>query len=141
MKKRGLQILGVLLIIVGGVLILNSFSGITGFVVFGETGQKVGGAVGALLVLGGVLVFVVSEIRHRKVLREIDEALRSGRAGTYREAEQMARKLGYSVEEGGNHMTVYDERHNVVTQIPRHGRDVPTGLYRAILKKLRDHAD
>ena len=52
----------------------------------------------------------------------------------------MARKLGYSVEEGGNHMTVYDERHRVVTQIPRHGGDAPTGLYRAILKKLRERA-
>jgi len=82
----------------------------------------------------------VSGIKQGRAIREIDEALRSGRAGTYREAEQMARKLGYSVEEGGNHMTVYDERHRVVTQIPRHGGDAPTGLYRAILKKLRERA-
>ncbi len=99
----------------GFLLLLNYFQGITGFVVFEGAGKSIGGIVGVLMVLIGAAILVSSEVRHRSAIREIDEALRSGRAGTYREAEQMARKLGYSIEEGGNHKTVYDKRNQVVT--------------------------
>lgn len=140
MKKRWFKSIGILLIVVGGVLILNSFSGITGLVVLEDVGRDVSGILGVVLVLAGLAVFVIADVKHRRVLREIDESLRSGRAGTYREAEHIARRLGYAVEEGANHKTVYDQSHHVVTQIPRHTGDAPTGLYRAILRELRKHA-
>jgi len=140
MKRRAWKYFGVLLIVAGFILLLNSFSGITGFVVFEGVSSRVGGIVGIVLVLGGVGILVSIETRNRKVLQEIDDSLRSGRIGTYREAERIARKLGYSIAEGKNHMTVYDDEHRVVTQIPRHSGNAPTGLYRVLLKKFREHA-
>ena len=141
MKRRWFSVLGVLLVATGFLLLLNYFQGITGFVVFEGAGKSIGGIVGVLMVLIGAAILVSSEVKHRRGLQAIDEALRSGRAGTYREAERMALNLGYRIEEGGNHKTVYDEKNQVVTQIPRHGGDAPTGLYRAILKKLKEHED
>lgn len=54
MRKRWLGYVGTLLIVVGVVLVLNSFSGITGFVVLEDFGREVSGILGFVLVLGGV---------------------------------------------------------------------------------------
>ncbi len=58
MKLHTFKILGIILFLVGCIFILNSFSGITGFVVAESVGKGVSGILGLVLVIGGVLVFV-----------------------------------------------------------------------------------
>ncbi|MFH1802046.1 MAG: hypothetical protein ABH864_01185 [archaeon] len=58
MRKKGLIFLGVLLVVLGAVLLLSSFSGMTGFAVFEGVSSKVGGVVGVVFVLGGLGVLM-----------------------------------------------------------------------------------
>ena len=56
MEKR--KILGAILILIGFVLILNSFSGMTGFAVADSIGKGVSSILGFVFVIGGFLVFI-----------------------------------------------------------------------------------
>ena len=58
MKPNAQKTLGAILILTGIVLILNSFSGITGFVVAESLGKSVSSILGLVFVIGGVLVFM-----------------------------------------------------------------------------------
>ncbi|MBU0760295.1 MAG: hypothetical protein KJ600_03980 [Nanoarchaeota archaeon] len=58
MKKRFVKILGILLIVIGIVVLLDTFTGITGLVVLEDIGRTAGSVIGIVFVLVGVLVFM-----------------------------------------------------------------------------------
>jgi len=60
MRRKGFFVLGVLLIAVGFVFLLNSFYGMTGFVVFEDVSGRVGWIVGILFFVAGVVFLVGS---------------------------------------------------------------------------------
>ena len=70
-----------------------------------------------------------------KIKREIDQELRSGKVGSYRNLKQYAIKLGYEIREGGEHVLVY-QGDRKVTAIPRAAHGEATGTYRKILREL-----
>jgi len=56
MQKRGFKISGIVLVIVGIVLIINSFSGITGFAILENVTNSTSSILGIILVVVGILV-------------------------------------------------------------------------------------
>ena len=151
MKTGLIKFSGFVFLIIGVVLVISSLSGITGFVVLGSLGGSAGQFLGAVLLLGGIVLLALDRAiglpleqevdtvvpidrKTLKLRREIEQSLRSGRVGTYRELHQLAAKLGYSFVEG-EHTNVYHDKH-LVTEIPRHKRGVATGTYRSILQDL-----
>jgi len=55
-----LRVLGVVYLLLGFLIVLNSFQGITGFVVFGDASIGWGGFLGVVFVLIGVVILFVS---------------------------------------------------------------------------------
>lgn len=143
MNKRDLRIVGIFSIFLGIVFLLDSFSGITGFVVFEGIKKSASSILGTIFIVGGLILVIVVEggleRKTRKIVQEIDQTLRSGKIGKYEELERYAKKLGYRLEEGSNHKNVYKGDYRI-TEIPRHRREVATGTYRSILRALRDNA-
>jgi hypothetical protein len=68
MGKRGIRILGGLLILIGIVLIFNSYIGITGFIIFEEFSWQVGPIFGIIFVLVGIIIFIKAERRRVQTL-------------------------------------------------------------------------
>ena len=141
--------------IVGAVLILNSLSGITGFVISESIGTSVSGILGLVFIIGGVLLFVngreerkVKEgglektARQTKIFKKGQAALNSRAMGTYKDLRKMANQMGYVIKNAKGHYEVYFsdsatplrsfEGHPVT--IPRHHEK--SGTYFGVLKNL-----
>ena len=90
MKKILQSILGILFIFTGIVLILNSFSGITGFVVFENISKNTGSIFGIVFIVVGALLFVIRGEEQRKYrAEELLRAYESGRIGPIKAASEI----------------------------------------------------
>ena len=77
MQKRTLNLLGILLILIGAVLLLNS-AGITGFAILENVDKTAGNILGLALVVGGVLLLQAREGEEREGReRRLEKALRA----------------------------------------------------------------
>ena len=136
MKKR---LLGGIFILIGAVLILNSLSGITGFVVIEDVKSNTGGIFGIVLLIAGFLLFfsVESDLRRReKLLGKLEQISTGGGIGGYKELIRIARSMGYTLREGSRHVEVYAGKRRI-TGIPRHNeKRTATGTYKTIVKEL-----
>ena len=142
MSRKILRTLGVISFIFGAVLLLNSFSGITGFVIIEDLERNMGSVWGVAFIIVGILLIFVErferaglEKRVEKTKEELRRIIKSGRIGSYDELRRIASRLGYELKEDGPHIKVYHDRH-LVTEIPRHRKGVATGTYRGIVKAL-----
>jgi|SRR3989338_2747055 len=77
MKKGFYSVLGILLVVAGAVLLLNSFSGLTGFVVLEDVNKNVSGVLGIVLVLGGIGV-LMARAHHNRFYSEIAARIYDG---------------------------------------------------------------
>jgi len=68
MEKR--KIIGVVLFLIGAILILNSFSSITGFAVAESIGTSISSILGLVLVVGGIVIFM-SRGKEKKELGDL----------------------------------------------------------------------
>jgi len=148
MQKRTLNLLGILLILIGAVLLLNS-AGITGFAILENVDKTAGNILGLALVVGGVLLLQAREGEERegrerrleKALRATQQELKSGRRGTVRDVKYFARQLGYGIESGGRHQEhIVDRQGNLIEPLAVHPGDIAIGTYRRILRSLIDNA-
>lgn len=71
MKERVIKSIWILLIVVGVLLLLNSFSGITGFVVSENLQGGLSIVWGLVFIVGGILLFVVLRERESKLIKII----------------------------------------------------------------------
>jgi len=153
MKTRVLRFVGFVSLVVGLILILNSFSRVTGFTIIDSIGEETSSIAGIILFIAGILLLSTSRVAEnpleqktgedKKIARirgEIEQTLRSGSVGTERDLRYIATKLGYNLVEGGNHTSVYNGD-RLVTQIPRHSGDLKKGTYRGILSSLYDESE
>ncbi|MBU0466268.1 MAG: hypothetical protein KJ718_01575 [Nanoarchaeota archaeon] len=69
-RKRSFGVLGVLFVVLGAVLLLNYFSGITGFAVVEGEGGEVGSILGALLLFAGIAI-LMARAHHNRYYGEI----------------------------------------------------------------------
>jgi hypothetical protein len=147
MQKRTLNILGILLILIGALLLLNS-SGITGFAILENVDKTAGNILGLALVVGGVLMLQAREGEERegrerrleRALKETQQELKSGRRGTVRDVRYFARRLGYDVVGGGRHQErIVDRQGNLIEPLAVHPGDIAIGTYRGILRSLIEH--
>lgn len=67
------KVIGIILIIVGFVFVLNSFSGITGFVIAESVGKGISGVLGLVLIIGGALIFMGGKRNLYEILRDAVE--------------------------------------------------------------------
>ena len=67
------RIIGITLAIKGSILLLNSFSGITGFSVFSGIGKQVGSTLGIMLLVGGVLLLATA--KKERAMGRLEEKL------------------------------------------------------------------
>lgn len=106
----------------GAVLLFSSLSGITGYAVFEGSDYNLGiYAAIWFFAAGAVVLLALREYERSRVENEAHNLLERRKILTKAdELKRLARKMGYEVEEGRDHTTIYDERHRVVTQIPRH---------------------
>ena len=144
MRKINL-VLGWIYLILGIVILLNSFQGITGFVVFSDASVGWGWFLGLVFVVIGVVVLAAGREDEEggleklaKVKGEIGRTLKSGRIGSYNELKSYATKLGYELKEGPEHTEVYKDKVRI-TDIPRH-KKTRKGTYRKIIKALYNAA-
>jgi uncharacterized protein YjeT (DUF2065 family) len=142
LKKRLLIFIGLGYLLLGIIVLLMSFSGITGYVAFeGDLGRNIGGAVGFVFVVVGILVLMARdkesnlEKNIKRLKKEVKNRLKSGGTGTAKECLRYANQLGYEIRDGSNHSEVYSEGIKL-TEIPRHSGDLKKGTYRAIMKAL-----
>ncbi len=136
LAKRAYLIVGASFLFIGAVLFVNSVSaGVTGFAVFGESDIAVGGVAAVWFLIAGAVVLGMS----RRGENEAEELLDKRKILTKGdELKRLASRMGYELREGGNHTTIYNGKHEVITQIPRHS-DVRKGTARSIMNKLRDN--
>jgi uncharacterized membrane protein YccC len=147
MQKRTLNLLGILLILIGAVLLLNS-AGITGFAILENVDKTAGNILGLALAVGGVLLLQAGveregkERRLEKALRATQQELKSGRRGTVRDVRYFARKLDYDIiKPGGRHQEhIVDRQGNLIEPLAVHPGDMAIGTYRRILRSLIDNA-
>lgn len=127
MEKR--KILGIVLFLIGGFLIFNSFSGMTGFVVAENIEKNISSIIGLMLVIGGIVLFVRG--------KEGNLALEIKKSGAIitnpKKLRKISNKMGYEgrlVKEG------YQVLNNgrPLTVIPNH--NISTGVYRSIINAL-----
>lgn len=154
-KIRPRRIFGIGLIVLGlSILFAGPFK-ITGAIIGLETvGEVWFYLIGAVLIVGGVILEseraeAVGGLEktltksQKKIARAIDNALRSGKMGTYKELKNYASALGYVLKDKSNHVEIYQAngstplmyRDHPVT-IPRHNEK--KGTYRGILQGLRE---
>jgi len=148
MNKRVIRIVGMVLLFSGFFSLMSSVS-ITGYAVFGEEGKQIRSVLGIILIVIGIVLIMVGRgeegglEKHarkiQKIKRQIDQELRSGKVGSYRDLKKYATKLGYEIKEGGEHILVYQEDRKI-TEIPRAAHGEATGTYRKILRELYDAA-
>ncbi len=106
-KKRGLIIWGILYLVLGVVILFNSFSGLTGFVVFSGADIKWGSVLGVVFVVIGVLVLTA-----RKEWSKLEE-ISKGRT-SFKSLKEFS-----SVEDG---VTITNKYEPFVVTLPNGGR-------------------
>ena len=128
--KRGF---GVVLFWIGVAFILNSFSGITGYVVAEEIGKSVSSILGLVFVVGGLALF----IRGNKLKTSLaEEVKKSGVVITNpKKLVSLAKQIGYPGRNRKEGYQVLDLRGVPITIIPRH-RSIKKGTYRGIITAL-----
>ena len=148
LPKRAFVISGAAFIFIGVVMLLNSFSGVTGAVIFEEGDLQIGFYIGLWFLVAGALALVMArestresslEKRVRKAKSRMRADLRSGRIGDYRELRQYAKKIGADLVEDGPHTKIVYKGRTLPHTIPRDNTS-KTGMYRAILKDIYDAA-
>jgi hypothetical protein len=142
-KKR---FAGFVLILIGVLLSLSRIA-LTGAVIGAPKTALLDFTTATITIVGIVMILAAEgesglEKRIRRLSQEIKETIRSGKIGSYNELEGYARRLGCRFEEGKEHILVYDATGTYkVTEIPRHGKHVKFGTYRAIIKDLGNYAE
>ncbi len=150
MNKRVFVIEGLSFLFIGLVFLLNSFSSITGAVVLENVGVDVSGLLGLVFVIAGLVVMIAGEReKESKLVREIENVLRSGAIKDPRYLLKVAEGLGCVLRQAkGDHIDVYDstgKRHLVdaagrLLTIDLGGRE-NTGSYRKVLKALHTYGE
>jgi len=78
MGKRMFRILGIISLVIGALFLLNSFSGITGFVIVEEVGRNVSGVLGLIFVLVGMVLMLADREGESELEISIKEAVKQG---------------------------------------------------------------
>lgn len=131
------KIIGALMFFIGTILILNSFSGITGFVVAESIGKGISSILGFALIVGGILF--MAEGREEKEGNLAQKILDSGAIILDpRKLRKIAKKIsrqqkyfGKEVKEG---YQILDANGNPLTVIPHN--HISKGVYHNIMEVL-----
>jgi len=124
-------ILGFALFLIGMVLILTSFTEMTGNVVGGE--EKTSGSFIAFvfLIIGGIVFFLA---RREKKIQKLEKAAKGGSLKA-KDVISYALSLGHRIEEGNKHTKIYDgDRY--VTTVPRSPKPLAKGTALSIYEDL-----
>jgi len=135
MKKRVFGILGFGLIVIGVVILLGSFTGITGLVTLEGIGKTAGSIIGIVFIFAGISFLLLERTKESKLKTILEDTLASGRVGTYSELRRYAKKAGCELMEGTKHTEVYYNGRKI-TEIPRHRENIKKGTYRAIARSI-----
>jgi len=131
------KILGIVLFLIGGFLIFNSFSSMTGFAVAEFVGKGASSILGFVFVLVGVLVFMAGGKQKegnlaKQILKDGGVILDSRKLR--RISKKVEKQEGYSGREVKEGYQILDRDENPLTVIPNH--DVSAGVYRSIMNSL-----
>ncbi len=141
--KKLLRIFSPLVFSIGLVFVFNSRFDITGAFV----GIAVSGVLNYLIGFGLMIISVVMFIagvdddlgsRVDKLKKRLENDLKSGKIGKYKDLKKYAKSLGYTIKEGGEHIVVKDDQDHFVTTIPR-GSQTDPNTYKGIEKKLLEY--
>jgi hypothetical protein len=111
-RRKVFKSMGLFLFIIGLALLANSFSGITGFVVFEGGGRAAGSVLGIVFVIGGIIIFtIIDDIVSDSEAHNYDKStvgaiVRHERKPTYaapRHKPLFPRSLKEAVEQGKVH--------------------------------------
>jgi len=136
MKRK---LIGSISLLIGIVLILNSFSGITGFAIAQEISTTPSFIFGLILFLGG-LVLLASDRRESKeggLENRAQRILKSGARLSTKKLKKLARQMGYEGRDAGREgYRIFKPDGTILTDIPKHNGDLPDGTYYSILTAL-----
>jgi energy-coupling factor transporter transmembrane protein EcfT len=137
MRKIFFKKYGIFLILMGSLFILNSLSGITGFIIAKSIGKNISSIFGFVLVVGGILVLmsirIIKEGNLAKQILTNGEIILNPKK-LKKIAKQIEREKGYygrKVKEG---YQVLDKNRIPLTVIPKH--NISKGVYYSIIKSL-----
>ncbi|MBS3094680.1 hypothetical protein J4474_03370 [Candidatus Pacearchaeota archaeon] len=129
MKKYFLKELsGGILFLVGIILILNSFSEITGFAVVGNINFTEGSILGIVLIIAGIYLFAVGNLEKNLGYFEKGAVITDPR-----KLKKIAKRIGYNGREVKEGYQILNEKGKPVTVIPRH---ISKGVYFNIREAL-----
>ena len=129
-----MKLTGVILILIGIILILNSLSGITGFVISESIGTSVSGIIGLAFIIGGVFFLFLSSRKQKegnlaKMVKDSGTIITNPK-----KLRKISKQMGYNgmwVKEG---YQVLDKNKKRLTMIPHH--NISEGVYRSIINAL-----
>ncbi len=126
------RVVGLILILISG--IFGWTNTITGAVI-GES-SAISWLVVLMFIIGLVLVLIArgEEGKLAKIAAEAKNLLRSSDIGKYNNLISIATKMGYRLEEGKNHVNVYN-RKDLITTIPRH-REINQYTAKGIVRQM-----
>lgn len=133
MKKK---IIGGSSALIGAILILNSLSGITGFVISQQLENTPSLFFGIILFVGGLALFVL-EAREGGLEKNLArDILKSGKVlSKSREIKKVVDQMGYNYRETKEGLQVLDKNGRPLTVIPKHPT-ISFGVYKSIMKAL-----
>lgn len=133
MRKN--QIVGFIFLILGGILILNTFSGISGYIIIEEIPVSSSGFFGLVFLLVGIIL-VLMEGGLEKITYAQEIKASGAIITSPRKLIKIAKKSGYTVikRKGGEGSRVLKPDGSNLTDIPRH--NISTNVYRSIITAL-----
>jgi type IV secretory pathway TrbD component len=138
MSKK-LKGVGIVLFLAGFILILNSFSGITGYIIINNIEEGFSSIFGLVLIIIGTGLFIIRKfedpdkvkVNIRKARKKIREDITKAYSGNYIELKRLIKQAGYNVIEGPDHTAVFSSVNN---KIVKNKEDLPIVIPR--LEKL-----
>lgn len=133
------QVIGGFLSLLGAILILNSFSGITGFAISKGIGTSTSTIFGIVLFVCGLALLALGEQESlEKRLQEnlARDILKRGRVlSKPREIKKVVDQMGYDYRKTKEGLQVLDRNGRPLTVIPKHPT-ISYGVYKNIMKAL-----
>ena len=132
MKSLTFKILGATSFLIGCVFVLNSFFGVTGFIIAEFVGKRTGSLIGLAFIIIGILLFLRGRLEHSLDLFK-SRGIITDPKKLKKVAGRIIKQRGHSGREVKEGYQILDKRNKPLTVIPRH---ISKGVYFGIRDAL-----
>ncbi len=121
MKKVVLELSGIFIFLIGFGFMINSFSGITGYIISKQFSAEVSSLFGITLIVGGFMLFITGQhqreskliVNEKKGIRKIKFAIATKRIN-YNKLKKITKETGYKFVEGKDYAAVFSLKDKII---------------------------